>query len=183
MSLHGHYQSWAYCAEERKSASFFFAPQCKLRFSKAQSLKILDATLIATFTIGFSMVNFIQTGSYSVVDKSRAFRVRISPRCEFAILYRIILIKLQLHFKLLFVKTCFLSINCCGAMRFKQFKSAIAFCVLRSCFTNYVLLLRRNIFNVARPTTVTTLNTVYTLFFAKHTYFDEFTPPGARLWF
>jgi hypothetical protein len=39
------------------------APQCKLRFSKAQlcslRFKILDATLIASFMIGFSMVKFI----------------------------------------------------------------------------------------------------------------------------
>jgi hypothetical protein len=68
-------QSWTYCAEERKSASFFFvAPQRKLRFSKAQlrsmRFKILDATLIATFMNGFGMAKRIQIGSYSVVVKS-----------------------------------------------------------------------------------------------------------------
>jgi hypothetical protein len=49
-----YWQSWAYCAEERKSASFFFvAPQHKLRLSKAQlrslRLKILDATFNHNF--------------------------------------------------------------------------------------------------------------------------------------
>jgi hypothetical protein len=57
-------QSWAYCAEERKSASFFFvAPQRKLRFSKAQlrslRFKILDATLIATFMTAFGTLKLI----------------------------------------------------------------------------------------------------------------------------
>ncbi len=56
-----------------------------------------------------------------------------------------------------FLKTCALSINCCGAMRFKKFKSAIAFCVLSSCFTNCVLLLRRNFFKVVRPTMLMTI--------------------------
>jgi hypothetical protein len=48
------YLSWAYCAEERKSASFFLvAPQRKLMFSKAQlrslRFKLLDATFNRDF--------------------------------------------------------------------------------------------------------------------------------------
>ncbi len=50
-----------------------------------------------------------------------------------------------------FVKICVLSIYCCGAMRFIQFKSAHTFCILRFYFTNCVLVLRRNIFKAARP--------------------------------
>jgi hypothetical protein len=46
-------QSWTCCAEERKSAIFFVAPQRKLRFSKAQlrflHFKLFDATFIHNF--------------------------------------------------------------------------------------------------------------------------------------
>jgi hypothetical protein len=42
---------------------FFVAPQCKLRFSKAQlrslRFKTLNGTLIATFMTGFGMVKLI----------------------------------------------------------------------------------------------------------------------------
>jgi hypothetical protein len=62
----------------------------------------------------------------------------------------------SLHFNFLCVKTCVLSFNSCGAMHFKWFKSAIAFCVLRSQFLNWVLLLRRNIFKVTCSPSVIT---------------------------
>jgi hypothetical protein len=57
----GYGLSWAYCAEEPKSASFFYvAPQRKLRFLKAQlrslRFKILDTTSITTFKTRFGMV-------------------------------------------------------------------------------------------------------------------------------
>ncbi len=54
-------QSWAYCAEERKSASFFLLHRnAILDFLKAQlrsmRFKILEAILTAFFMTGFGLV-------------------------------------------------------------------------------------------------------------------------------
>ncbi len=74
----------------------------------------------------------------------------------------ILIIKLRLRFLryiFFFVKSCVHSINSCGAKRYKYSIAQLCIAllrnyVLRSCFTNCVLLLRRNICNVARPTMI-----------------------------
>jgi hypothetical protein len=67
-------QSWTYCAEERKSASFFLLRRnANLRLQKRNcALKFWTQLLIAIFMTGFGMVKPIKAGSYSVVVKSSA---------------------------------------------------------------------------------------------------------------
>jgi hypothetical protein len=49
----GSIQSWVYCAEDRKSASFFVAQQRKLKSSKAQLRSLRFKILGTTFNRNF----------------------------------------------------------------------------------------------------------------------------------
>ncbi len=75
---HRHFQRWACCAEERKSASFVLvSPQRKLRFSKVHlrslPFKLLGTTLNRNFFDWIWHSRFQLLGSYSVVVKSSSW--------------------------------------------------------------------------------------------------------------
>jgi hypothetical protein len=70
-------QSWAYCAEERKSASVFLLRRnANLGFQKRNStlcaLNFYTQLLMTTFMTRFGMVVFLYTGYDSLIVKSSA---------------------------------------------------------------------------------------------------------------
>jgi hypothetical protein len=148
-------QHGACCTEERKF--FFVAPQRKLSFSKAQlrslRFKLLDTTLLLWLDLVWWYL--FRAWWLSPALGNLKTRVRILRNYELTwlrnFLFNEVAVAFFAHENFLW-KLAFLALIVVALCTINSSKSTIALCVLRSCFKNCVLLLRRNIFKVARPT-------------------------------